>query len=76
MVDPAGGAVAISYGGGDQTITVPSRAVYVSTAGDLKVDMLDGTTVTFTGLLVGMIYPIRFTKIYQTGSTATGLVLY
>jgi hypothetical protein len=74
--DPAIGAIAISYGGGDQIVTVAARAIYVSTAGNLAVDMVNGDTVTFTGLLVGMVYPIAVSKIYQAGSTAAGLILY
>jgi hypothetical protein len=72
---PAIGAVAISYGGGDQTLTGVPRAVYIGTTGHLKVDMANGTTVTFSNMPVGM-FAIAITKIYQTGSTAAGLVLY
>jgi hypothetical protein len=73
--DPATGAVAIDYSGGNQTLSTEARGVYVGTAGHLKVDMADGTTVTFSNLAAGNIYPIAITKIYQTGSTAAGLVL-
>jgi hypothetical protein len=74
--DPAVGAVAINYGSGDQTLPTQSRAIYIGTAGTLKVDMADGSTVTFSNLAAGTIYPIAITKIYQTGSTtAAGLVL-
>lgn len=73
--DPAQGAVAIDYSGGNQTLTTESRGVYIGTAGHLKVDMADGTTVTFSNLAAGTIYPLAFKKIYQTGSTAAGLVL-
>lgn len=73
--DPATGAVAISYGSGDQTFSTESRGVYIGTAGNLKVDMADGTTVTFSNLAAGSIYAIAITKVYQTGSTAAGLVL-
>lgn len=74
--DPFVGAVAISYGGGDQDLTgYAIRGVYVGTAGHLKVDMHDGTTATFSNLLAGTIYWIQFTKIYQSGSTAAGLAL-
>jgi hypothetical protein len=74
--DPYVGALAINYGGGDQVISdLRPRAVFISTGGNLKVDMTNGDTVTFTGLLVGWIYNIAVKKIYQTGSTAAGLVL-
>lgn len=75
MMDPPGGAVAIDYSGGDQTVSVPARGVWIDTTGHLKVDMLDGTTVTWSNMPVGE-WPMRITKIYQTGSTAAGLILY
>ena len=49
--------------------------MYVATTGHLKVDMADGTTVTFSNLAVGQ-HEMQITKIYQSGSTAAGLILY
>lgn len=74
--DPAVGAVAISYGGGDQSVTVNARGIHIDTAGALKVDLVDGSTVTFATMNAGSFYPYRVTKIYQTGSTAAGFILY
>lgn len=75
--DAAIGAVAISYGGGDQEFTRAVRGIYIGTAGNLKVDMADGTLgVTFSNLAAGSVYALKVTKIYQTGSTAAGLALY
>lgn len=74
--DPATGAVAINYAGGNQTLATCSRGVYIGTAGHLKVDMVDGQTeITFSNLAAGQIYPFAITKIYQVGSTAAGVVL-
>ena len=73
--DPPVGAVAIDYSTGDQVLTVPARRVYIATTGNLKVDMSNGTTVTWSNLPVGQ-HEMYITKIYQTGSTAAGLVLY
>lgn len=73
--DPPIGAIAIDYSSTDQELTVPARRVYVATTGHLKVDMADGTTVTFSNLPVGQ-HEMCITKIYKTGSTAAGLVLY
>lgn len=74
--DPVVGAVAISYGGGDQTFTQNPRGVYIGTAGHLKVDLIDGSTaITFSNLAAGQIYPFAITKIYQSGSTAAGVAL-
>lgn len=71
---PARGAVAIDYSGGDQTLATSTRGVFVGGAGALKVDFIDGTTVTLTGLSAGSVYPLCVKKIYQVGSTATNCV--
>lgn len=79
MSNPAEGGVVINYGGGDQTLAKVCRGIYISTAGNLKVDMPGGgtpVTLTFTGLTAGTVYPIRVKKIYQVGSTAAGIALY
>ena len=51
-----------------------SRAVYIGTSGDLKVDMVGGNTaVVFTALPVG-IMPIRVSRIYSTDTPADNIV--
>jgi len=73
--DPAIGAVVIDYGAADQIIAGSNRWLHISTAGTLKVDMANGTTVSLV-LAVG-VYKYRITKIYQSGSsTAAGHVMY
>ncbi len=47
------------------------RGIFVGGAGNLKLEMLDGTTPTFTGLIAGHVYRFAAKKIFQTGSTAT-----
>jgi hypothetical protein len=70
-------AVAISYGGGDQTLAHPGTGLYISTAGNLVVRLRCGVAdTTLTGLLVGTVYDFEVVAIRQTGSTAAGLVLY
>jgi hypothetical protein len=73
--DPAMGAVAISYGSGNQTLATYSRGIYIGTAGNLAVTMLDGNDVTFENLAAGQVYPFAVKVIKQTGSTAAGVVL-
>jgi hypothetical protein len=71
--DPVVGAVAINYSS-DQTFAQNPRGLHISTAGTLKVDFLDGSTVSLV-LAVG-VYPYAITKIYATGSSnAVGHVL-
>lgn len=50
------------------------KALYVGTAGNVKVRMPDGTTPTFTGMLVGVIYPIQFDQVFATSTTASNLI--
>ena len=50
-----------------------TRALYIGGFGDLKVDMADGSTVTFTGIDAGL-YGFAVKRIYSTGSTATNIV--
>jgi len=48
-------------------------SLYIAVAGDLKVDMADGTTVTFTAHPAGYA-PLLVNKVYATGTTATGII--
>jgi hypothetical protein len=52
----------------------PSRAIYIGGSGTLRVRMLSGDVVDFSGLLGGAIYPFRVAQIMQSGTSATGLV--
>ena len=55
-------------------LTTEARAIYVGVAGNLAVNMRDGTTGTFTNVPAGSPLPIRATRILATGTTATGLI--
>lgn len=68
-------------GESDVTLPVHSRGVFICADGNLKVDMVGfpgvtGATVTFTGVKQGTILPIRISKIYDSGTTCSGVVLY
>ncbi len=70
-------SVAISYGSGDQVLTIPGTGLYISTAGNLVVRLRCGAAdTTLTGLLAGWTYDFEVVAIRQTSSTAAGLVLY
>lgn len=57
-------------------ISPPCRAVYVSTLGDVVVDMArTGTSITYTAVPAGTTIPIRI-KRFKVASTATGVCLY
>lgn len=72
---PAVGGLAFT-GTSDVTLTTTARSVYIAADGDLKVDMQDGSTVTFVGLKGGAVYPFTVRKIYDTGTTTSGAVLF
>lgn len=50
------------------------RGLYIGGAGNVVCKNLDGTSVTFTGLLVGVVYPIETRQVLSTSTTATNIV--
>jgi hypothetical protein len=58
----------------DITDIPTTRGIYVGSGGDLKVKMGYGSIVTFTAIAPGMIHPISATRIYENGTTASGIV--
>jgi len=65
----------------DNTRINTTRAVYVGGAGNLVVKFADvtdptaaGNTVTLTGVLAGVIYPLQVNCINSTSTTATNIV--
>lgn len=55
-------------------LTIASRALYVGQAGNLRVQMVSGDTVTLTGVQAGMVYPLRVTQVLATGTTAGAII--
>jgi hypothetical protein len=49
------------------------RGISCGVAGDIKIDTIEGDTITFYAA-AGIVYPILFDKVYQTGTAATGIV--
>lgn len=70
---PATSALAITPND-DTDLESPARGFIVSETGDVKVTMLVFGTVTFVGLLPGVVYPIAVKRIWNTGTTATGII--
>lgn len=73
LTSPARDAFAITP---SNTVPLPQqvRGVYVGGSGNLRVLMVSGVQVDFTGVLAGAVYPIRLSQVMATGTTATGLV--
>lgn len=55
-------------------IAVMTRAVYVGTGGDLRVEMAGGQELTFANVQGGTFLPLRITRLFQTGTNAGGVV--
>lgn len=51
-----------------------AKAFYVGVAGDVAVQDDQGTSVTFTGCLAGVMYPVSTQVIMATNTTATNIV--
>lgn len=75
---PAQHCVLADYSGGDVNLAKVSRGVSISGAGALKVTMVGGETVVIPSgaLAAGIIHPIMITKVFQTGSAATGVTVW
>jgi hypothetical protein len=52
-------------------LTHETIAIYVGFDGDLKVDLVNGETITMYNLAAGAWHPIGAKKVYATGTTAT-----
>jgi hypothetical protein len=51
-----------------------TQAIYVGATGTLRVTMFGGDVVTFNGVQAGQILPISVTRVWTTGTTATGII--
>lgn len=72
VASPVTGAFAITPN--DATdLAEPTLSLYIGTAGTLKVTMLDGSVVTYPALAAGR-HPLRVSRVWATGTTATGIV--
>ena len=51
-----------------------TRGIYVGGSGSLKVDMAGGGTVTYLNVAAGVTHPWRVSRVYATGTDATGII--
>lgn len=56
------------------TTTFEPSVIYVGSAGNVKVDTAQGTTVTFVGVQAGGVIPVRVRRVWSAGTTATDFV--
>lgn len=55
-------------------LAVATRALYVGTGGDVRLRMLGGGEITLANVASGSLIPIRATRVFATGTSATQLV--
>lgn len=57
-------------------LTILARGLYIGVAGNVAVKLRGntGTTITFIGLLQGVIYPIAAQRVMSTDTTATNII--
>jgi hypothetical protein len=48
-----------------------SRALWIGDGGNVRVTMIGGQTVTFSNVAQGTLLPIRVSRVWATGTTAT-----
>jgi hypothetical protein len=68
---PAGYGVAVTPS--DSTVLPMTRALYVGTAGNVRVDDINDT-VTYTNVQAGSILPVQVSRVRATGTTASNIV--
>jgi len=72
LQSPASDALAVTPS--DVTVFgTRTRGIYIGGGGTLEVKMVDGTVVTFVGVVAGSVLPIRVTQV-RAASTATSIV--
>lgn len=68
----AGDCIAVS--GGSDTVFVHGHGFYVGSVGDVTIQTHKGVNVLFAAVPTGMIIPVSFRRIMQTGTAASSIV--
>ena len=71
---PSVDAAAVTTSDSADLPVIPTRGLYVGAAGDVKVIMASGATVTFADVLAGTVLPIQVRRVFATGTVATDIV--
>ena len=67
-------AISVTPDDANDLATTPTEGLYIGVTGNVKVDMIDGSTITFTALKGGIVYPYQVSRVYATDTTATDIV--
>ncbi len=77
LTAPAVSGIAVTPNDSTDLSVSPTRGLWVGGAGTVKVDFLDGetvTTVSIVGVAAGTLLPFRVSRVYSTGTGATSIV--
>jgi len=66
-------AIAVTPNNSTDISPAPCRALYIGTAGTLKVDTAQGATVTFGNVAVGVL-DLAVKRVHSTGTGASNIV--
>jgi len=58
----------------DVDLEKATRGIYVGVAGNLKVTLLNGDTVTYVNLAAGVTHAKQIVRVWDTGTTATNII--
>ena len=72
LSSPITGAAAVTTNDATDLPEV-TLALYIGTAGTLKVTMMDGSVVSYAAVTAGR-HPLRVKRVWATGTSATGIV--
>lgn len=73
LSDPADNAAAVTPND-SADLTTTARALYIGVGGDLKVTLIGSGTITFQSYPSGQWLPCRVSRVFASGTTATGIV--
>ena len=71
VTQPAGAGESLSV---STSVSALTRAVWVGGAGNMRVDLENGSTLTFDGIKAGSLLPIRVTRLRSLSTTATNII--
>ena len=52
-----------------------SGSLYIGGVGDVKIDTIEGDTVTYTAVPAGTLLPVIAARVYATGTSATAIIV-
>jgi hypothetical protein len=61
----------------DEDLAEVTRAIFLggdAELKDLKVDLVDGSTVIFFGIATGVVHPLQVRRVHDTNTTAENIV--